>query len=168
MLPAKVKKADAHSIPNGQRRTTGLVLLSASILTICLWLMVIPDIVEVYKEIELPLPWFLTYRSYLLGAASVVFGALGIYLLRTPPDYTVVDAITIDLADDQLIDTNKLITTKPELVALLLTLGWLSYLTIAIARPLIQAGKDDSLQIQTEIESINKMLEDSDNEATLP
>lgn len=156
MLLQYIKKEDVHDIPNQQRKITGIIILSFGVISAIFWKMVLPDLLAIYTDLSVALPWHLANSTAIFLSIAGICLCIGAYVLRTSPNYEKADRIAADYKPGEMIKTRLLTDKRIEIVVFLLTAIWISFIVITIVTPLY--GLTDT-SVQTEIDAINAILD---------
>lgn len=128
-----VKKEDVREVPNLQRRLLGITLLGSAILIgIIIQLFIVPRIMNLYNDFDLPFPTLTQASPYI----AAVMLAIAIYLLSTKPDYSRVDGIANKYKSGEMIKMRELRDTKLVLILFMVFMLVVGYIVLSVILPI--------------------------------
>lgn len=120
--PYYIKKEDARDLVKKQRKMIPFVLLAALIVIGIMQFFVAPKALDLYKQLNEPVPLITQLSPYIIGAIVAVFILISIYFLATPPNYERLEKVLSKYKDGEMIKTSEIVDFR-YLVLIMFLLG---------------------------------------------
>ena len=136
LYPYYIKKEDARDILKTQRRLIPFILIASLIVMGIMQFFVAPKILELYKELNEPIPLITQLSSYIIGGIIAVFTLISIYFLATPPNYERLEKILSKYKDGEMIKTREIVDFR-YLVLIMFLLGiMVAFMVLSMVTPI--------------------------------
>ena len=136
-----IKKSDAKFFINQQYKLIALIYFSIIVMMAILSLIVVPELTDLYVEIENAHPLLLKIYPYGLSILSVIGLLIAFNFLLKKVDEKHLSNKLIAYKNDEMILSNQVLDMKSAYLAIGYGLVFISYVTISLILPIYLAGR---------------------------
>lgn len=136
VYPYYIKKEDARDIVKTQRKMIPFILIVSLIVIGIMQFFVAPKVLDLYKQLNEPIPLITQLSSYIIGGIVVVFTLISVYFLATPPNYERLEKILGKYKDGEMIKTGEIVDFKYVVLIMILLGVMVAFMVFSIVTPI--------------------------------